>query len=525
MEKIIWVIGDDRLEMIEAQRRINAAGSMRALCLLSFEAVQKAALAQEEGERSRISTPSLIIFDYQMAKKEDFASVLFLRKQQSLGGVPLFFMTEKRSEELDEECYEKGATVVVHKPFSRAGIMRIERTAWQHEATKNYEIMLQKQAGDLQEAKEIIRLNKQLQSRNQLLHQIFGRYFSDNVVDSILEDPKGAVIGGEKRKLTVMMADLRGFTAMSESMTPEAVTDILNCFFDEMLQCITKYYGVVIEFLGDAILAVFGASPDSKAQIEEGITAGIKMQKAMAKVNDYIISKGLVPLEMGIGIHRGEVFIGNFGSETMMRYNVIGQAVNECSRIEGASVGGQVLVSYDTVQNANAAIKTDGKFTIQVKGISTPLKVYSVTGIGTPYSCNLAHHKLVGLFWRGRLQCAIQCIEDELVTNQTLRGKIVLLTLDRNLRIELEDKIEPDIPLYSDMEIYLETNRNTDTDTGDGKKPGNDVQATGCDRIYAKILKRSQGVIEVHITYGFEVIKKYTYPMYPYMNTYPWIIS
>lgn len=209
MEKIIWVIGDDRLEMIEAQRRINAAGSMRALCLLSFEAVQKAALAQEEGERSRISTPSLIIFDYQMAKKEDFASVLFLRRQQSLGGVPLFFMTEKRSEELDEECYEKGATVVVHKPFSRAGIMRIERTAWQHEATKTTEIMLQKQAGDLQEAKEIIRLNKQLQSRNQLLHQIFGRYFSDNVVDSILEDPKGAVIGGEKRKLTVMMADLR----------------------------------------------------------------------------------------------------------------------------------------------------------------------------------------------------------------------------------------------------------------------------------------------------------------------------
>lgn len=120
----------------------------------------------------------------------------------------------------------------------------------------------------------------------------------------------------------------------------------------------------------------------------------------------------------------------------------------------GASVGGQVLVSYDTVQNANAAIKTDGKFTIQVKGISTPLKVYSVTGIGTPHSCNLAHHKLAA-FWRGRLQCTIQCIEDELVTDQTLRGKIVLLTLDRNLRIELEDKIEPDIPLYSDMEIYL----------------------------------------------------------------------
>ena len=292
MEKIIWVIGSDRLEMIEAQQRINAAGSMRALCLLSFDAVKKAAQAQERGEQSRISTPSLIVLDYQTEKQEDFASLQLLREQKSLGGVPLFFMVGKRSEELDEECYSRGATVVVHKPFSRAGIMRIERTAWQHEATKNYEKMLQKQAGDLLAAKEIMRLNQQLQSRNQLLHQIFGRYFSDNVVEDILENPQGAVVGGEKRELTVMMADLRGFTAMSETMSPDMVADLLNCFFEHMLQCIAKYHGVVIEFLGDAILAVFGASPESVHQIEEGIAAGIEMQNAMRTVNEYSASLG-----------------------------------------------------------------------------------------------------------------------------------------------------------------------------------------------------------------------------------------
>ncbi|MCI5640314.1 MAG: adenylate/guanylate cyclase domain-containing protein [Lachnospiraceae bacterium] len=487
MEKIVWVIGSDRLEMIEAQQRINAAGSMRALCLLSFDAVKKAAQAQERGEQSRISTPSLIVLDYQTEKQEDFASLQLLREQKSLGGVPLFFMVGKRSEELDEECYSRGATVVVHKPFSRAGIMRIERTAWQHEATKNYEKMLQKQAGDLLAAKEIMRLNQQLQSRNQLLHQIFGRYFSDNVVEDILENPQGAVVGGEKRELTVMMADLRGFTAMSETMSPDMVADLLNCFFEHMLQCIAKYHGVVIEFLGDAILAVYGASPESVHQIEEGIAAGIEMQNAMRTVNEYSASLGYPSLEMGIGIHSGEVFIGNVGSEKMMRYNVIGQVVNECSRIEGVSVGGQVMVSANMVEKAQASVMTQGKITIQVKGISKPLEVCMVTGVKAPYDSYLEKQEdtciLPEQLAKG-ISCRLRCIEDERIADRILQGVITHFA-EKRAWVTMDDEDVQCLSLYSDLELQL-------CESEDGRQQA----------VYAKIIQMAEGRILVHFTYS-----------------------
>lgn len=388
MEKLIWIIGSDRAEMLDAQKRINSTGSMRAFCMLTFEAVKKAAQAQERGERSRISTPSLIILDYETERKEDFAALLLLKEQQALAGVPLFFMVDRKSEELDEECYARGATVVLQKPFSDAGILRLERTAWQYEVAKNYEKMLQKQAGDLLAAKEILRLNQQLESRNRLLHQIFGRYFSDKVVDHILEHPEGAVVGGEKRELTAMMADLRGFTSLSESMEPEVVTDLLNCFFGKMLDVITQYNGIVIEFLGDAILAVFGAT-HSASQTADAVAAAIVMQNRMEEVNQYCRKRGCPLLEMGIGIHRGEMFIGNVGSEKMMRYNIIGQAVNQCSRIEGFSVGGQVLVSRETVAKLDIPIRIRSSLEIVVKGIKRPLEVCEVSGILGSYQCIL----------------------------------------------------------------------------------------------------------------------------------------
>ena len=122
--------------------------------------------------------PSLIIVDYAMSQNEDFATVSYIKKQKNLAGVPLFFMTETRNKELDRECYSRGATVVLHKPFSQEGILRIEQTAWQHDVTKNYEKLLVQQANHLKEQEEIVKLNKQLEARNRLLHQVFGQYFS-----------------------------------------------------------------------------------------------------------------------------------------------------------------------------------------------------------------------------------------------------------------------------------------------------------------------------------------------------------
>lgn len=389
MKKIIWVIGGDRRQMIEMQRQINSSGSMRAICMLTPEAMKKAIASGKDEQASDMSSPSLIIIDYTSIVTSDFDSLSFLKKQRELAGVPLFFVVEKRSEELDEECYAKGAMVIVHRTFSKSEVMRIENAAWQYENTKNYEKMLQKQATDLKATKEILHLNQQLEARNALLHQIFGRYFSGEVVDVILDRPEGATIGGEKREVTIMMSDLRGFTSLSEDMEPEAVTHLLNYYYEKMLEAILKYHGTVIELLGDGVLSVFGAPLHSEDHTSDAIAAAISMQNAMKEVNAYCTDQGYANLEMGIGIHSGEVFVGNVGSEKMMRYNVIGRVVNECSRIESNSVGGQVLVSEESLSKVCYPVDVAGRINIMAKGLKKPIPSCEVVGIEGPYECYL----------------------------------------------------------------------------------------------------------------------------------------
>lgn len=484
MEKIIWVIGSNRKDMIETQRQINAIGSMRAFCMLSFEAVQKAGTAQSIGQHSRISTPSLIILDYEMSKEEDFQSLSYLKKQQALAGVPLFFMVENRTQEIDDECYIKGAVVVLQKPFSQSGILRIERTAWQHEVTRNYEKMLQKQAVDLQAAREIVRLNQQLKSRNELLYQIFGRYFSDGVVEVILEHPEGAVIGGEKLELTVMMSDLRGFTSLSEEIEPESVTNILNFYFEKMMEAITQYHGTVIEFLGDGILAVFGAPLPSNQQTEDAVAAAITMQNLMGEVNRYCLKNGYTPLEMGIGLHRGEAFIGNVGSEKMMRYNVIGKVVNECSRIESYSVGGQVLISSESLDNVSCPVEIHNQMEITAKGVQKPVTVSEVIGIGGEYQCHIENVEFDVMnpvnIW---VVFNLYPIEGKLIKENPIPARLIEFSHKRAV-VELED-FQAELKNYSDVEIFA------------AGKEGHAV-FTG---VYAKVVERHFNLVTLHFTH------------------------
>lgn len=460
MEKVIWIIGYDRKEMLEAQRRINSSGSMRAFCMLSASAVEKAVQSQKTDASSRISSPSLIIMDYQTAREEDFQSLSLIKKQQALAGVPLFFMTEERSRELDEECFERGAMVVLHKPFSKSGILRIERMAWQHEVTKNYEKVLQQQAGDLQAAREIVRLNQKLKSRNALLYQVFGRYFSDKVLEVILEHPEGASIGGEKKDLTVMVSDLRGFTSLSEELEPEIVTKILNFYFGRMVEVITSYRGTVIEFLGDGVLAVFGAPLASEEHTADAVAAAIAMQNRMGEVNAYCEEHGYPALEMGIGIHRGEAFIGNVGSEKMMRYNVIGRVVNECSRIESFSVGGQVLMSREALDDISCPIEIHNHTEVMAKGIHKPISVYEVVGIGGEYQCTIDNVEFDILKpMEDRVLFNLYPIEEKVVAEEPVVAVLKQFSRKRAVAELLEQQEEVMVPaLYSDVEIFAADN-------------------------------------------------------------------
>ncbi len=385
MKRDVWVLCSSREDMIEAQRRINAGGGLRTFCVFSFEALEKAV----ERAIQTSDMPSLLIVDYESACGEDFRSISFLMSQPAFIGIPLFFMTDERRAEVDEKCYELGATVVLQKPFSEMAMTRIERAAMQHQMTRNYEKVLHRQTMELAAAKEIRRLNEQLSLRNNLLHRILGKYFSDEVVDVILEKPEGVAIGGEKRVVTVMMADLRGFTSLSERLSADEVVSILNHYLGEMTEVIMKYKGTIIEFIGDAILAVFGAPLVAEHAPEDAVAAAIEMQNRMGEVNRYNKENGYPDIEAGIGIHVGEVFIGNIGSEQFMRYNVIGQVVNLCSRIQTYSVGGQILVSQQAMDCLAQQLIVKNSFEISMKGIHEKLSVFEVEGLTGIYERKL----------------------------------------------------------------------------------------------------------------------------------------
>lgn len=242
------------------------------------------------------------------------------------------------------------------------------------------------QLRDAVKAMEKIRaLNGQLELRNKLLSETFGRFLSDEIVRQLLDTPDGLALGGKKRTLTVMMSDLRGFTALSERMEAQSLLSMLNHYLGEMTEIIQRRGGTIIEFIGDGIMAIFGAPAPSESHAADAVAAAVEMEKQMEKVNAWNEERGFPRLEMGIGINTGEVIVGNIGSEKRTKYGVVGSHVNLCGRIESYTVGGQVLISPRTRTMIEAPLEVAMEQEVFPKGVKEPLKLSLVTGIGAPY--------------------------------------------------------------------------------------------------------------------------------------------
>lgn len=474
MKKDVWVLCNSREDMIEAQRRINEGGGLRAFCFFRTDALENAMQRALE----QMQLPSLLLVDYESGCREEFASLHLLLSQPAFVGIPLFFMASVKEKEVDEKCYEMGATVVLHKPFSDTSMVRIERAALQHQMTKNYEKIVQKQTLELAAAKEIKRLNEQLEARNALLHQILGKYFSDEVVDVILEQPEGVAIGGEKRTLAVMMADLRGFTALSERLSADIVVAILNHYLEEMTEVILRYGGTIIEFIGDAILTVFGAPLTAEHATDDAIAAAIEMQNRMESVNRYNTEHGYPEIEVGIGIHAGEAFIGNIGSEQFMRYNVIGQVVNICSRIQTYSIGGQVLVSEQTKQYLDGDWELYKDFEISMKGIHERLAVCDVKAITGLHQVSITEKETEKMFvLEDPMEANLYLMQGKSVIKASVKGKIEGLS-QHTVRIVCRKENKQEFELYQDMEILV-----------------------GNENAYAKIMKIEDCMLQLRFTF------------------------
>jgi class 3 adenylate cyclase len=219
-----------------------------------------------------------------------------------------------------------------------------------------------------------------LQQRERI-REIFGRYVTRQVADEILS---GRVpLGGQRTTATVLFADIRGFTRLSEEMAPEEVVALLNEYLGAMVTCVLDGGGVVDKYIGDAIMALFGVpvslgSPELDAQA--AVRCAIQMSAALDRLNARRVAEGGLPVELGIGVHTGEVVAGNIGIPERMEYTVIGDTVNLCSRIEGLTrtLGVRVLLSKSCVEHLEDSHAVRFVETVTVKGRAQPVTVYTL---------------------------------------------------------------------------------------------------------------------------------------------------
>ncbi|MBF0274135.1 MAG: response regulator [Nitrospinae bacterium] len=238
---------------------------------------------------------------------------------------------------------------------------------------------------------------EELEKKNDFIRKTFGRYISDDVVDTILDSSQGLTLGGEKREVTIMMTDLRGFTSLSENSSAEEVVNLLNIYFEIMTEIILKYQGTIDEFIGDAILAIFGAPLQRSNDVERAVACALEMQLAMEEVNRRNKEAGYPCVEMGIGINTGEVVVGNIGSRKRTKYGVVGSNVNLTSRIESYTVGGQIFVSEGTLNACGKMLTVKDKIEIMPKGFAKPITIADVIGISGEYDIHLHKGKAVKL--------------------------------------------------------------------------------------------------------------------------------
>lgn len=228
-------------------------------------------------------------------------------------------------------------------------------------------------------AHEINRMTIGLQERDQLKLN-FVRYVSQHILEKIIHEGKPLVLEGEKRKITVLFADIRHFSKLAESLPPEKVVAHLNEFLSIMIDVIFDKNGTLDKFIGDGLMIEFGAPLDDPNQEKHAIETAIAMQRALAKLNLDFEKRSQPRMEMVIGIHTGPAILGNIGSEKRMEYTAIGDTVNTASRIENAAkkLETPILVSETTWNPISDQFKGKDLGPLQLKGKTDPIKVFSI---------------------------------------------------------------------------------------------------------------------------------------------------
>jgi class 3 adenylate cyclase len=294
-----------------------------------------------------------------------------IKENSAWRAIPVIVISGRQDMDGIISCIEAGADDYLFKPFNQVLLQAritagLERKRW-HDREEQYRM--------------------QLERNEQFIRATFGRYVSDEVVANLLEKPEGLKLGGDLREVTILMSDIRAFSTICERLPPDQVMKMLNNYLGTMSEIIMGHQGTIDEFIGDAILAIFGAPISRPDDADRAVQCALDMQQAMNDINRDNREAGLPEISMGIGVNTGAVIAGNIGSEKRSKYGVVGHHVNLTARIESQTAGGEVLISETTRDKLNLAFGIGEQKQVRVKGINEPVSIYQVLSGGEEAPC------------------------------------------------------------------------------------------------------------------------------------------
>ena len=376
----------------------------------------------------------LVLLDIMMPGMSGFEVLTILRERHAAAELPVIMATASDQSSDIVAALTLGANDYVTKPLDFPVVLARIRT----------QLSLKRAIHEIQ------RLAEQLELRNRFIRTTFGRYLTDEVVTSLLDSPEGLKLGGEKRQVTILMADLRGFTSLSGRLGPEQVVAILNRYLGTMADIIMEYQGTIDEFIGDAIFVIFGAPLRMHDHAQRAVACAVAMQLAMATVNAQNRDEGLPEVEMGVGVNTGEVVVGNIGSHKRAKYGLVGSHVNLTARIESYTVGGQILISEATRQAVGSDVIVDAQIAVEAKGIEQPITLYDVRGIGGEYKLFLPEPVEMFLPLPEEIPLCYTVLEGKLVARTMFTGTFVQLSV-KGGEVRSEHAVSP----LSDIKMRL----------------------------------------------------------------------
>ena len=298
--------------------------------------------------------PDLIIMDVRMPRLDGLEATRLLKGEPHTRAIPILLVTGMSDTSERVKGLEAGADDFLGKPFTRVELIARVRSLLR-----------------------IKSLHDELEEKNVLLAQVLNRYVSEDVANEVLRDPEQNLkLGGHSCILSVLFADIRGFTPFSEKRPATEVVEVLNKVFSVLSPIVFEYKGTLDKYMGDAIMAFFGAPIAALDDAERAVRTAWRMQQRFNELRQA--SEVMSELSLGIGICTGEAVVGNIGSEHVMDYTVIGNVPNTASRLQSVAAGGKILIDEATYNAVKHAARAKSLEPLELKGRSGPVPAYEL---------------------------------------------------------------------------------------------------------------------------------------------------